>query len=273
MKSSSELANHPLYHNFPAGNDLYKEDRQMPLEESSNMLIMASALFLCCDDKSVLEENRDLLNTWADYLVDSELIPFKQLTTDDFIGMVEKSVNLAIKVSVALSAYSKSLVALGVLSIENKYFKKAKEISELIQNKYGNSKHLPMSYDGDEDSYSLKYNFAFDTLLGLGLYPKTMKEKEVDTYLQEAKPFGTPLDSRVSFTKSDWIAWCSVLTECTEKSKRLIKTVDNFLKNTKSRVPFGDWYETEDGKIHFFRNRTVQGAMFILLLKKALKRD
>jgi hypothetical protein len=273
MKSSSELANHPLYHTFPAGNELYQEERQMPLEESANMLIVSSALFLCCDDKSVLEERRDLLNTWADYLVESELIPFKQLTTDDFIGMVEKSLNLAIKVSVALSAYSKSLVGLGVLSADNKYLKKAKEISELIQNKYGNSKHLPMSYDGDENSYSLKYNLAFDSLLNLGLYSQEMKEKEIDKYLKEVKTFGAPLDSRVSFTKSDWIVWCAALTEYPEKRNQLIKTVDNFLKNTNSRVPFGDWYETENGKIHFFRNRTVQGAMFILLLKKALTKN
>jgi hypothetical protein len=100
-----------------------------------------------------------------------------------------------------------------------------------------------------------------------------MKEKEIDKYLKEVKTFGAPLDSRVSFTKSDWIVWCAALTEYPEKRNQLIKTVDNFLKNTNSRVPFGDWYETENGKIHFFRNRTVQGAMFILLLKKALTKN
>jgi hypothetical protein len=273
MKSSSELANHPLYHNFPEGNELYLADRQMPIEESANMLIMAAALFLCCNDKTVIDEHRDLLNTWADYLVNSELIPVDQLTTDDFIGNVKNSINLAIKVSVALSAHSKTLVELGLLAENNKYVARAKEISELIQNKYGKSKHLPMSYDGDENSYSLKYNFAFDSLLNLGLYSQEMKEKEIDKYLKESKQFGAPLDSRVSFTKSDWTLWCSILTEVPEKRDQLLKPVDVFLKKTKSRVPFGDWYETEDGKINFFRNRTVQGAGFILLLKKALTCD
>lgn len=271
MKSSSELANHPMYYAYPAGNEIYNMKRQMPIEESANMLIMAAALLLCCNDKSIIVEESNALNTWADYLINSELIPADQLTTDDFIGNVENSVNLAIKVSVALSAYSKSLIKLGLLSKENKYEARAKEISALIQDKYGNAKHLPMSYDGDENSYSLKYNLAFDSLLQLDLYSQDMKEKEIDEYLEEAKEFGVPLDSRVSFTKSDWTAWCSVLTEDPEKRKKLLKTVDEFLKNTKSRVPFGDWYETTDGKIHFFRNRTVQGGMFIVLLQKALQ--
>lgn len=271
MKSSSELANHPLYHTFPAGNEIYNMGRQMPIEESANMLIMAAGLLLCCEDKSIIIENHDLLNTWADYLMDGELIPANQLTTDDFIGNVENSLNLAIKVSVALAAYSKSLVQLGLLSKENKYEVRAKEISALIRNKYGNAKYLPMSYDGDENSYSLKYNLAFDSLLRLDLYPQEMKEREIDKYIKETKQFGVPLDSRVDFTKSDWTAWCSALTEYPEKRNKLLKAVDEFLKKTKSRVPFGDWYETADGKINFFRNRTVQGGMFILLLKKALK--
>ena len=273
MKSSSELANHPLYYTFPAGNEIYNMRRQMPIEESANMLIMAAALLLCCNDKSVIVENQDLLDTWADYLINSELIPADQLTTDDFIGNVKNSLNLAIKVSVSLSAYAKSLVKLGLLAEDNKYVARAKEISALIQDKYGNVKHLPMSYDGDEKGYSLKYNLAFDSLLQLGLYSQEMKEKEIDKYLQEAKQFGVPLDSRVSFTKSDWTVWCAALTASPEKRTKLLKTVDEFLKNTKSRVPFGDWYETEDGKINFFRNRTVQGGMFILLLKKALLCD
>lgn len=273
MKSSSELANHPLYYTYPEGNEIYNMKRQMPIEESANMLIMSAALYLCCKDKSVIAEEGKLLNTWADYLMNSELIPADQLTTDDFIGNVENSVNLAIKVSVALSAYAKSLVELGLLAKDNKYVARAKEISELIQNKYGNSKYLPMSYEGDENSYSLKYNLAFDSLLNLGLYSQELKEKEVDKYLEEAKTFGVPLDSRVSFTKSDWMAWCSILTENPEKRSKLLKLIDEFLKKTKSRVPFGDWYEIKDGKINFFRNRTVQGGMFIVLLKKALNKD
>ena len=268
MKSSSELANHPLYHIFPQGNEIYDLERQMPVEESANMLIMAAALLLCCDDESVLVENGELLGVWADYLVKSELIPTKQLTTDDFIGMVEKSVNLAIKVSVALAAYAKCLVKLGLSTEDNAYMARAKEISALIQDKYGNAEYLPTAYEGDENGYSLKYNLAFDSLLQLGLYTQELKEKETDKYIKEANRFGVPLAETVSFTKSDWTIWCSALTECSEKRTKLIQTVDEFLKNTKSHVPFGDWYETVDGKINFFRNRTVQGAMFFLLLKK-----
>lgn len=273
MKSSSELANHPLYHTFPAGNEVYKIEHQMPIEESANMLIMSAALYLCCDDESVIVKNGELLSVWAEFLINNELIPSKQLTTDDFVGMIDKSVNLAIKTSVALAAYSKSLVKLGLLSEKNKYDKRAKEISELILKRYGNAEYLPLSFGEEGSGYSLKYNLVFDSLLKLNLYPREIKEKEVDKYLKEAKQFGTPLFEKVSFTKSDWMVWCSAITESPDKRYKLLKMIDEYLKKTKSRVPFGDWYETGDGEVHFFRNRTVQGASFILLLKKKLTAD
>ena len=56
----------------------------------------------------------------------------------------------------------------------------------------------------------------------------------------------------------------------TVKSAAFIKRIDDYLKNSLERVPFSDWYDVKNGEFFQFRNRTVQGGNFILLLEKGL---
>ncbi|MBE7068294.1 MAG: DUF1793 domain-containing protein [Clostridiales bacterium] len=68
----------------------------------------------------------------------------------------------------------------------------------------------------------------------------------------------------------------TVLTSNVEKRKALIAPVAKFLRETPHRYPFGDWYWTDNGVITLnvnryglhggFKNRTVQGGLFITLL-------
>ena len=101
----------------------------------------------------------------------------------------------------------------------------------------------------------------------LGLFEQDVFETEGDCYVEKCNRYGTPLDSRREYTKSDWLMWVAALTECEEKRNALIAALDLFLKETPDRVPFGDWYETVSGIHHAFRARTVQGGCFILLLR------
>ena len=117
---------------------------------------------------------------------------------------------------------------------------------------------------------------AFDVMFGTKLFDKAVRETEVDYYIGANNEFGVPLDSRSTYTKSDWILWAATLTSDTEKRKKLIAPVAEFLRNTKSRYPFTDWYYSDSGLIkgvlnkkgyHMgFKNRTVQGGLFVLLL-------
>lgn len=100
----------------------------------------------------------------------------------------------------------------------------------------------------------------------LGLFPQEVFERETDLYIGKCAKYGTPLDSRKSYTKSDWLMWAASLTDRDAKKKKLISALDGFLKESPDRVPFGDWYETESGKHLNFRARSVQGGCFILLL-------
>jgi hypothetical protein len=107
---------------------------------------------------------------------------------------------------------------------------------------------------------------AFDKLLGFGLFSTECREREVDVYIEKSNTYGTPLDSREDYTKSDWLVWSASLSDSVEKKKAMIAPLARFLRETTTRVPFSDWYYTSTGIYRHFRARTVQGGCFILLL-------
>ncbi|MBE5787765.1 MAG: DUF1793 domain-containing protein, partial [Clostridiales bacterium] len=45
-----------------------------------------------------------------------------------------------------------------------------------------------------------------------------------------------------------------------------------YLQAAESRVPFSDWYDTKTGKYEHFINRTVQGGLFMPMLREYWKK-
>lgn len=126
---------------------------------------------------------------------------------------------------------------------------------------------MPLAF-GFQDSYSLKYNLLFDKLFGFSLIGKEICKAEINYYLKQNNKYGIPLDSRETYTKSDWLLWVAGLTDDKDKREQIYKPVIGFLKNSPERRPFSDWYGTIEGEIHFFINRSVQGGIFTPLLKE-----
>ena len=60
--------------------------------------------------------------------------------------------------------------------------------------------------------------------------------------------YGLPLDSRKTYTKSDWELWVATMAQSKEEFCRFIAPVAAYLRETPSRVPFSDWYDTVTGK-------------------------
>ena len=168
--------------------------------------------------------------------------------------------------------YARILREKGLVSRADNIEKIVVEFVEKIERERFSDGRLPIAFGAGEDTYSLKYNLAFDKILGLDIFAPDLYESETKYYASVATKYGTPLDSRLRTTKADWLLWCAALDEKGDYAQEVISQVRNFLSDGAERYPFPDWYDVDSAAAKEFRNRTVAGGLFMPLLKDKLKK-
>ncbi|QNF30115.1 glutaminase family protein [Metabacillus elymi] len=257
---------------YPKANgQVYGENKleyQMPIEECGNMLIMAASICKYEKNAGFAKENWALLTDWANYLKENGLDPDNQLCTDDFAGHLAHNANLSIKAILGIGAYSLMCNMLDEKDGEV-YFQMAKEMASQWVRMAAVDDHYKLTFDSTQETWSLKYNLVWDRIFGLNLFPEEIVEKEIPFYISKQNKFGTPLDNRNTYTKSDWLVWCASMAKSKEDFEQMITPLWEFLNETQSRVPFTDWYDTVTGKQINFQNRSVVGGLYIKLLNQS----
>lgn len=255
----------PFYYQYPKGTPIFDFEKQMPVEESANMIIISYLYTMASKDSSIINNNFDLLSKWVNYLVKKGLRPLHQLCTDDFAGPISGNANLAIKAIEGIKCYSLICKELGMEEKSLHYSEIACAYSKEWMEIYNRGDHSILAIDLD-DSFSLKYNLAIDQFLKIPLFSKEFKEAEINYYLTKMNRYGIPLDSRKAYSKTDWQLWCTTLTEDYSKRNKIIESIYLFLCETTDKVPFTDWYNTDVPTYNMFRNRTVLGGLFMPIL-------
>lgn len=260
------------------------KDEPMQVEESGNMILLTLHYAQMVSKKAAttfLKQHYKILQQWAQYLITDSLIPAEQLSTDDFAGQLANQSNLAIKGIQGVAAMSKIATYLNETKDAKKYDKIS---SKYIQAFYGfglnsNNTHINLQYD-NEESWGTLYNLVFDKLLNLKLVAEEVYNKQDAFYPTKQNKYGTPLDSRFTWQKTDWAMFASASASAISTRDLWIENLYKFVSNGKTDAPFTDLLETRTGEfpkppftpnIRFIARPVVGGHFIHLALKKAME--
>ena len=259
---------YPPYYMYPSGSNVYGLRDQMPVEECGNMLIMTAMVCRMEQNVSFALPYMETLKKWREYLIRYGADPGEQLCTDDFAGHLSHNTNLSVKAIMGIEGYAQIAALAGEKDEAKKYHKIAVDMASDWEKRAKADDHYQLVFgEGKKDTWSLKFNLVWDKLWKSGLFSDEVYEKELAYYKKKANRYGTPLDSRAAYTKSDWILWCAAM----DNTAALIQPVAAYLKETTTRVPFSDWYQTDSGMYCYFIARSVQGGIFMPMLAEQIK--
>ena len=261
------FAAHDLGQYPKANGQVYGGD--MPLEEAGNMLTLIA---MCCKldgNANYAVPYWDILNTWADYLVDNGQDPENQLCTDDFAGHWAHNANLSVKAIMGIAGFAELARLKGDEDTYKKYNSKAKEMAAKWEAAAAEGskkeRHYRLAFDR-EGTWSQKYNLVWDKLWNTGIFPGQVMPTEVNYYLTKQNRYGLPLDNRRDYTKSDWVMWTAAMSPDNKTLMEFIEPLYDYVNETETRVPISDWYDTVTGRKTGFMARSVIGGHWMPVL-------
>ena len=246
----------------------------MPIEESANIVILAAAISDIDGNTDWADRYWQTLTTWADYLAENGQDPENQLCTDDFAGHLAHNANLAVKAIMGVAGYARLCYMRGDKDAYDTYMAKAREMAANWVTLAKEGTHYKLAYDRS-GTWSQKYNMVWDKAWKTELFSETVRNQEMSSYTSRFNTYGLPLDSRSSYTKSDWEMWTAAMARSNTIFLKYSDALWKYANETPTRVPLSDWYYTDgNGSWVGFRARSVVGGHWMkVYMDKMLNGD
>jgi hypothetical protein len=265
-----DLGTYPLADGQVYGGGEQTEENQMPVEESGNMLITAAAMAREMGNWDFIRQYWPQFTKWAEYLRQEGLDPANQLATNDMSGHLAHNTDLSIKAIEGLGAYAELAQGVGKPDVAADYMHLAADMAAKWQTMAFDGDHYKLAFD-KPGTWSQKHNLVWDQILGLNLFPKSVRQIEVNFYLNHLNRYGLPFDNRADYTLLDWSVWSYTLAEGLEPNgsesfATLMAPTGRWVNEGPTRVPLTDWYFTTTGAQRGFQARSVVGGVYIKAL-------
>ncbi|MBE3577596.1 MAG: DUF4965 domain-containing protein [Limnochordales bacterium] len=237
----------------------------MPLEESGNMLLLAAAVWKETQDGEFVRRHYATLRAWAQYLADHGEDPEEQVFTDDFTGPSARNAHLSLKALLGVGAFARLAEAVGEDEDARLFSAKAQKLKVSWLERAWAGDHFVRIF-GDSNSWCLPYNLLFDEYLGLGMIPRELVDQEIRFLLGKSEKYGIPLEDRFKYTKADWLMWVAAIAKDPAQREAIVGGILRMLRESPNRVPFTDWYDTQNATNRGFRARPVMGGVYAPIL-------
>ncbi|KAM0751569.1 DUF1793-domain-containing protein [Meredithblackwellia eburnea MCA 4105] len=226
------------------------------LEETGNMMILAYAHSKLTGSTNLIQTYYSTLLGWANELVQQTAYPVSQVSTDDFEGAEANYTNLAIKGVCGLQSMSKMAAMVGNPADAQNFSAIATSYTAIIikNGLSSNGSHFKVTYQSNDSTWITPYNMFPDKALGLGLFQDSLYSSLAAFYPKVSQPYGIPLDSRSTTTKTDWsILTAGLVLDAPSTVDLFVSGVVNFLSGAFDFRPLPDRYDALTGAVIFYK--------------------
>ncbi|EJC98586.1 DUF1793-domain-containing protein [Fomitiporia mediterranea MF3/22] len=235
------------------------------IEQSANMIIMCLAHAQASGDSRLINQHYDLLNKWANYLVNNTMDPGDQTASLSDGIIVNNQTNVVLKGIIGIGAMSKISGYTGHTADETNFVTIAQQYAQQWTSIAVDSSQISISF-GLMNS-GLIYNLYADKLLQLNLIPSSVYDTQTQFYKSQLSQwnYGIPMDlsNTSSVARADWMMFAAASTSDISIRDAMHLQIHEYISAfLPQNLPFPILYNPRDGTQIGGENSPAIGATF-----------